>query len=87
MPLLWRYILLKYLILDIDLLNEVFTVIISDASVETLFPEEDFHKDPFDKDFVVVDYTKSQTKPTNLQSRMSDDTKAVVRDPTTQRGH
>ena len=34
-----------------------------------------------------LDSTKSQTKPTNLQSRMSDNTKAVVRDPTTQQGH
>ena len=41
--------------------RELFTAIISDASEEAFaailcqLPEEDFHKDPFDKDFVVLD--------------------------------
>ena len=35
--------------------RELFTVFISHASEEIVFPEEDFHKDPFDKDCVVLD--------------------------------
>ena len=46
----------RLICLHIDLFKrELFTVFISHASEEILFPEEDFHKDPFDKDFVVLD--------------------------------
>ena len=51
--------------------RELFTVFISHASEEIVFPEEDFHKNPFDKDFVVLDVIHHKSTGSEMSRHIS----------------